>query len=137
MTYADVVMRHFHSPRNNHVMGSPDLVGIAGEPGYGPFLVLYLRLEAARVVDASFQTHGCAPSIAAGSLLATELPGSTLAEATTRWTEAAINEALGGLPEHKRHCSALAAEALLRAGLGSKLGQAAAPTPRAVQTSES
>jgi NifU-like protein involved in Fe-S cluster formation len=99
-------------------MERPDAIGVAGVPAQGPFLVLYLRLEGDRIADASFQTHGCAPSIAAGSLLCTELPGQRLADATARWTEVAIHEALGGLPQHKRHCSALAAEALVRAALG-------------------
>jgi nitrogen fixation NifU-like protein len=103
-------------------MERPDRIGVAGVPAQGPFVVLYLRLEGTAIVDASFQTHGCAPSIAAGSLLCTELPGLSLVEATERWTEVAIHEALGGLPPHKRHCSALASEALLRAALGSRLG---------------
>lgn len=115
MSYADVLLRHFHQPRNQRVMDSPDVVGVAGFPGQGPYLVLYLRIEDDRILEAAFQTHGCAPSIAAGSLLATELPGATLTDALVRWTEVAIHEALGGLPPHKRHCSALAAGALARA----------------------
>lgn len=113
MSYSEALLRHFHEPRNNHVMRDPDAVGVAGAPGYGPFLVLYLRLDgASRIFDAAFQTHGCAPSIAAGSLLATELPGTTLADALASWTEEAIDAALGGVPVHKRHCPALAAAAL-------------------------
>lgn len=115
MAYADVLMGHFYRPQNNHVMERPDVVAVAGVPQSGPFLVLYLRVESGRVEDASFQTHGCAPSIAAGSFLCTVLPGERLIEAAERWTEVAIHEALGGLPDHKRHCSALAATALLRA----------------------
>lgn len=115
MSYSDVVMAHFNAPRNNRVVPGADAIGVAGVPGNGPFMVLYLTLEDRRIVEASFQTHGCAPSIAAGSLLATELPGADLQDAARRWSEEAINAALGGLPEHKRHCSALAAEALARA----------------------
>lgn len=115
MSYSETLMAHFWGPRNNHVMKEPDAVGVAGVPGNGPFLVLYLRADAERVVEASFQTHGCAPSIAAGSLLCSELPGLLLTEAARRWSEDAIEAALGGLPPHKRHCSILAAEALRRA----------------------
>ncbi len=116
MSYAEVVLAHFHRPCNQFVMNAADRVGVAGVPMNGPFMVLYLRLEDSsdRIAAASFQTHGCAPSIAAGSYLCSVLPGTRLDQAD-RWTEAAINEALGGLPEHKRHCSALAAEALARA----------------------
>ncbi len=117
MSYADVLLQHFHRPRNQCVLEGADAVGVAGVPGNGPFMVLYLRLDdAGRVAEAAFQTHGCAPSIAAGSLLATVLPGEVPDDALVgRWTEVAIHEALGGLPDHKRHCSALAAGALERA----------------------
>ncbi|MCW8141832.1 MAG: iron-sulfur cluster assembly scaffold protein, partial [Planctomycetota bacterium] len=84
-------------------------------PSQGPFLVLYLRLKGDRIAEAAFQTHGCAPSIAAGSLLCEALPGQRPDEACARWTEPAIHDALGGLPPHKRHCSVLAAAALRQA----------------------
>lgn len=118
MSYSEIVVRHFWSPRNNRVDKEADAVGVAGIPGDGPFMVLYLRLDGMTIRDASFQTHGCAPSIAAGSLLATELPGADLCQALAKWTEAAINTALGDLPIHKRHCSELAAEALMTAARG-------------------
>ena len=112
--YSELVMDYFHTPRNAFRMQDPDRVGTAGTPGGGPFVVLYLKLEGERISAASFQTYGCAPAIASGSLLAERLPGSTVAEARC-WTDEAISEALGGLPSHKRHCSELAAEALVRA----------------------
>lgn len=113
--YSPVVMDHFYNPRGAFRMEAPDLVGRAGARNGGPFMTLFLKLEGERIAAASFQTFGCAPAIAAGSLLAEQLPGALLAEATSRWTEEAIHEALGGLPDHKRHCSALAAEALASA----------------------
>lgn len=115
MSYAEVLLEHYWKPKNNHVMRDADAIGVAGVPGNGPFLVLYLRLDDDTITEAAFQTHGCPPSIAAGSLLTTNLPGATTAAAVGRWTEPAIDAALGGLPAHKRHCSALAAEALRRA----------------------
>jgi NifU-like protein involved in Fe-S cluster formation len=120
--YSAIVMDHFHAPRNARRMERPDRVGTAGTPARGPFLVLYLRLVGQRIEEASFQTYGCAPAIAAGSLLAERLPGVTLAEARA-WTAPAIEAALGGLPRHKRVCAELAAQALALA-----LGPAVAPT---------
>lgn len=112
MSYSDVLLRHFWQPRNHSVMKDADRVGVAGVPGNGPFMVLYLRLDGDMIADAAFQTHGCPPSIALGSLLATELPGKTL-ESSGPLTDAdALEKAIGGLPPHKRHCSVLAAEAL-------------------------
>lgn len=113
--YSETVMDHFYTPRNAFRMQDPDRVGQAGMPGHGPFMVLYLRLEGEKIAAASFQTYGCAPAIAAGSLLAERLPGSTVPEARQRWTDSAIVDALGGLPSHKRHCAEIAAEAVERA----------------------
>jgi NifU-like protein involved in Fe-S cluster formation len=112
-------------------MERPDAVGQAGVPGRGPFVVLYLRIEGERIAEASFQTYGCCPAIAAASLLAERLAGLSPAQARG-WDEPAIREALGGLPRHKRHCSALAASALERAleALGKVPREASSPVGR-------
>lgn len=115
--YSQVVMDHFYAPRNGFRMQDPDRVGQAGTPAQGPFVVLYLRLAGERISQASFQTFGCAPAIAAGSLLCERLSGATLADAAA-WTEEALNEALGGLPNHKRICTELTIAALNDALLG-------------------
>ena len=111
MSYSQIVLDYFFAPRNCFRMDNPDVVGIAGNPGNGPFMVLYLKLDGELIVRASFQTHGCAPSVAAGSLVTERIRGLALRE-TAVWTEQAINDALGGLPPHKRYCSAMAAAAL-------------------------
>ncbi|MGE3376457.1 MAG: iron-sulfur cluster assembly scaffold protein [Vicinamibacteria bacterium] len=113
--YSPEVLDHFHRPRSPGVLADADAVGRAGTPGRGPYLVLYLRWDGARVTAASFQTYGCPPAIAAGSLLAARVPGLTLADARAWADEARVREALGGLPAHKHHCSRLAAEALAAA----------------------
>lgn len=117
--YSPQVLDYFHRPRSPGVLrdadGAPVVVGRAGAPGRGPYLVLYLRTCGERVVAASFQTYGCPPAIAAGSLLCERLPGGSLEDARAWTDEARIREALGGLPPHKHHCSRLAAEALAAA----------------------
>lgn len=111
-SYSDVVLDHFHNPRNARRLASPDAVGKAGDPEKGgPFMILYLRFEGERIIEATFQTYGCGPAIAAGSLLTERLTGARRVDAG-RWDETTVNEALGGLPPEKRHCSALAAQAL-------------------------
>lgn len=119
MRYADALLDHFYNPRNARRMADPHLVGTAGTPGRGPFLVLYLQVSGERISAASFQTYGCPPAIASGSLLAERLPGLTRAEAAA-WGADQIAAALGGVPEHKRHCPQLAADALGRALAGWK-----------------
>lgn len=111
MQYSEIVLDHFWNPRNCFRMERPDIVGKAGDPGAGPFMLLFLRIEGERVKDASYQTYGCGPAIAAGSLVTERLLSASRAEAQ-QWDEQVVHEALGGLPPAKRHCSRLAATAL-------------------------
>jgi nitrogen fixation NifU-like protein len=109
--YSDILMDHFFAPRNGGRMEGPDRVGQAGTPGQGPFMVLYLRLDGDRVTEARFQTYGCGPAIAAGSMLTVLVTGRTVAECLALTAEE-LTEALGGVPPEKQHCPALAIQAL-------------------------
>ena len=112
MEYSEIVLDHFHTPRNGYRMKDPHVIGKAGDPVRGgPFMLLYLKVEGETITDASFQTYGCGPAIAAGSLLTEKIKGVTRSEAS-KWTEPKLNDALGGLPMAKRHCSALAVQVL-------------------------
>jgi NifU-like protein involved in Fe-S cluster formation len=104
-------MEHFYTPRNHFRLANADVIGTAGDPARGEFMQIFLRFAHGRIAEASFQTIGCCPAIAAGSLLTERLRGATQEE-SEYWTESAVNDALGGLPVEKRFCSALAAIAL-------------------------
>jgi nitrogen fixation NifU-like protein len=124
--YSDTLMEHFSSPRNMQAMESPDLVGHAGTPGRGPFLILYLRMDGPRIERASFQTYGCGPTIAAGSVLTEVIAGRSVAECL-KMTHLDIIAALDGVPPDKLHCPALAIAALhdaLRASIDGEPGKA-------------
>ncbi len=109
--YSDTVMDHFYNPRNAGRMVDPTVIGRAGKVGRGNFMLLYLKINVDKITQAMFQTYGCCPAIAAGSLLTERLEGLNLNEAI-EWTSQMITDALGGLPKHKKHCSQLAADAL-------------------------
>lgn len=109
--YSDTLMDHFSSPRNSGPMAGPDLVGHAGTPGSGPFLILYLRMDGETVAGASFQTYGCGPTIASGSVLTEAVAGRTVAECLGL-THQDIVDALDGVPADKLHGPALAIAAL-------------------------
>ena len=120
MTYSNIVLDHFYAPRNAYRMVEPDAVGKAGDPERGgPFMLIYLKFQDGKISRASFQTYGCGPAIAAGSLLTERIYGITRTDAEL-WTEPKLNDALGGLPAEKRHCSALAILALKQALRGEK-----------------
>jgi len=116
--YSEVVMDHFNSPRNVGFLEKPDRVGSSGKSGQGPFMVLQLRIQENRIVQAGYKTYGCGPAIAAGSLLTEMITDMTLEDAKQISVEKLV-AALGGLPPEKQHCAQLAIDALQNALGGS------------------
>jgi nitrogen fixation NifU-like protein len=109
--YSETVIEHFRAPRNVGMMRSPDAVGESQDATCGDLARFHLRVIDGRVAEARFQTYGCGPSIAASSL-ATELAQGRPVAALTELTAAVVEQALGGLPEDRRHAATLVVEAL-------------------------
>ena len=109
--YSDIVIDHFERPRNSGTLEDANAVGYMTNPVCGDTLLLMLRVDGGRIVDARWQSDGCAASIAASSLLSELATGASLEEAGAITRESLV-EALGGLPSSKLHASVLAADAL-------------------------
>ena len=112
--YSDIVMDHFMCPRNMGVINNQNGEGSNGDPGCGDSLDIYIRVENNIIEDISFLVFGCPASIATSSMTTVIAKGKTLEEAL-KITEEDIIQALGGLPDHKRHCSNLGVTALRNA----------------------
>jgi hypothetical protein len=87
-------------------MELPDLTGMAGMPGNGPFMVLSLRVGDGPIAAARFQTYGCGPTIASGSVLTEMITGRTIDECRELTAQDLIL-ALDGVPPDKLHGPAL------------------------------
>jgi NifU-like protein len=104
-------MEHFLNPRNAGPLPNPSGEGWAGSTATSRYMRIQVRLEDGRIRKIGFGTYGCAPAIAAASVLTEWSAGRTVEEARA-YTPQRLLRALGGLPEARRYCAALAVEAL-------------------------
>jgi nitrogen fixation NifU-like protein len=111
--HSPLLLEHFQNPRNAGVLPPPARTVDASNPACGDMMRLSARFEDDRVVEARYQTRGCAASIAAGSALTEWMLGRTRAE-LAGLNPAVIEEALGGLEPASRHAAVLCVDAVRR-----------------------
>jgi ATP-binding protein involved in chromosome partitioning len=125
--YGQQAIERFDHPRNRGRLR--DATGHARITGpCGDTMEVWIKSADGSVAQATFDTDGCGPSIASGSM-ATELAiGRSLTEAA-RIRQQDILEALGGLTEESKHCALLAANTL-KAAVTDCLERRKAQTPK-------
>ena len=112
--YSEKVMDHFRNPRNVGVIEDANGIGEVGNARCGDIMKVYLKIENDIIEDVKFETFGCGSAIASSSMATELIKGKPVSEAM-QLTNAAVAEALDGLPPHKMHCSVLAEEAIRNA----------------------
>ena len=111
--YSEKVMDHFNNPRNVGEIENASGVGTVGNAKCGDIMRIYLDIdEDTKIIkDCKFKTFGCGAAVATSSMATEMVKGKTVKEAL-ELTNAAVAEALDGLPPVKMHCSVLAEEAV-------------------------
>jgi nitrogen fixation NifU-like protein len=111
--YTDEVIDHFSQPRNVGELPPEDTDGYAciGDPGCGDEMKLWIGVRGGRIEKLAFKSYGCPGAIATSSMLTELAKGNTIDEAAAISDDDVVN-ALGGIPENKKHCSLLGVQAL-------------------------
>ena len=110
--YTEKVMDHFKNPRNVGEIDNASGVGTVGNAKCGDIMQIFLDIDENEVIqDVKFKTFGCGAAVATSSM-ATEMIKGKRVEEALQITNAAVVEALEGLPPQKIHCSVLAEEAV-------------------------
>lgn len=111
--YNERVVDHFRNPRNVGELPAAANVAsaVVGDPACGDQMKLWIEVSAGRIGRIRFRSLGCPGAIATSSMLTDLALGRTLGEAAAL-TDDDVVEALGGIPERKRHCSLLGVQAL-------------------------
>ena len=109
--YSAQIAEHIANPRNVGELESPSGVGDVTNEVCLDRIRLTIRVEGETLIAAKVKANGCAPTIAAASVLTEMIIGRTLRDLGSL-ARKDIAKALGHLPPAKAHCTALAIEAL-------------------------
>ena len=114
--YSDIVKEHFMNPKNvldDKEEFQEDGKGTVGNVKCGDEMMFAIKVDKEKKIltDCRWKTYGCASAIASTSILSEAVKGMTLDEAFNV-SPKDITKKLGGLPEHKIHCSVLGDKAL-------------------------
>lgn len=110
--YTEKVLDHFSNPRNMGEVEGANGVGTVGNAKCGDIMQISLKINDDGIIeDVGFKTFGCGAAIATSSMATEMIKGKSIEEAM-QLSNAAVVEALEGLPPAKIHCSVLAEEAV-------------------------
>ncbi|NTW70564.1 MAG: iron-sulfur cluster assembly scaffold protein [Chlorobiaceae bacterium] len=114
--YSDTLKEHFMNPKNilqGENTDDFDGVGMEGNLQCGDQMMVVIKVDKERevITDCQWKTYGCASAIASTSVLSEMVKGMTLDQAFHISPKEVAKE-LGGLPDHKIHCSVLGDKAL-------------------------
>ena len=114
--YRELILDHYHHPRNFGHLENPDVVVEDGNVSCGDRIVMEIKIKGQAIVeDISFSGEGCAIDQASASMLTEKVKGQTIESALALKTED-ITEMLGTeLTPSRIKCAVLPLEVLQKA----------------------
>ena len=109
--YSPTIAEHIANPRNVGELLNPSGRGDVTNEACMDRILLTINIESETITAAKVKAEGCPPTIAAASVLTELIIGRSLAQANAL-TRKDVEEALEHLPAMKKHCAALAIDAL-------------------------
>ncbi len=114
--YSETLKEHFMNPKNilqGENTDDFDGVGMEGNLQCGDQMMVVIKVDKEQdvITDCQWKTYGCASAIASTSVLSEMVKGRTL-DAAFHISPKEVALELGGLPDHKIHCSVLGDKAL-------------------------
>ena len=110
--YSEKVLDHFQNPRNMGELEDYNGMGMVGNAKCGDIMQMFIKVNDDGIIeDVGFKTFGCGAAVATSSMATEMIKGKSVDEAL-QLSNAAVVEALEGLPPVKIHCSVLAEEAV-------------------------
>ncbi len=114
--YSETLKEHFMNPKNilqGENTDDFDGVGMEGNLQCGDQMMVVIKVDKEKyiITDCQWKTYGCASAIASTSVLSEMVKGRTL-DAAFHISPKEVAQELGGLPDHKIHCSVLGDKAL-------------------------
>ncbi|MBV5303849.1 MAG: iron-sulfur cluster assembly scaffold protein [Chlorobium sp.] len=114
--YSETLKEHFMNPKNilqGENTDDFDGVGMEGNLQCGDQMMVVIKVDKDKdiITDCQWKTYGCASAIASTSVLSEMVKGRTL-DAAFHISPKEVAQELGGLPDHKIHCSVLGDKAL-------------------------
>ncbi|MBQ4341647.1 MAG: Fe-S cluster assembly scaffold protein NifU [Clostridia bacterium] len=112
MMYSEKVLDHFQNPRNMGEIEGYNGMGMVGNAKCGDIMQMFIKVNDEGIIeDVGFKTFGCGAAVATSSMATEMIKGKSVDDAL-KLSNAAVVEALEGLPPVKIHCSVLAEEAV-------------------------
>ncbi len=110
--YTEKVLDHFQNPRNMGEIKDYNGMGMVGNAKCGDIMQMFIKVNDDGIIeDVGFKTFGCGAAVATSSMATEMIKGKSVDDAL-QLSNAAVVEALEGLPPQKIHCSVLAEEAV-------------------------